>query len=58
MLTMPVNISTQIIGPKQTEIIALHNDYCRGTWDATIGWTSLVVSRQEGHPSLRDDLKR
>ena len=36
----------------------LHNDYYKGTRDATIEWTFLVVTSRKGHPSLMDDRER
>ena len=36
----------------------LHNDYYKGTRDATNEWTFLVVPSRKGHPSLMDDRER
>ena len=52
-------ISPHIISAQNKQRSApLHNAYYTGTRDATIGWTSLIVPRQNSHPSLRDDLER
>ena len=41
------DISIHHIGPKQTVIRSPTQRLLTGTWDATIGWTFLVVPRQK-----------